>query len=102
MIICNEHGRRRWFIRNSDVPDVLWPRDTPGAYTNAYDMLRGSIAPEGPVDVQADGWIDHPLSHRYRLREDSIRIGDHFVLSLLWWKDERQLLDASEDEDEEA
>jgi Zn-dependent peptidase ImmA (M78 family) len=102
MIVCNERGHRRWFIRNSDVPEMIWPKDTPGAYTNAYELLHGSIESDGPVDVQADGWINHPLSRQYTLREDSIRLGDHFVLSLLWWKDERQLLDVSEDDDEEA
>lgn len=98
MIVCNEPDRRRWFIRNSDVPDVLWPGDTPGAYTSAYDLLRGSIKPEGPVSVQADGWINHPQARGYNLLEDSIRMGDEFVLSLIWWRDERQLLDINEDD----
>jgi hypothetical protein len=98
MIICNESGRRRWFIRGTDVPDVLWPRDTPGAYTCAYDLLRGSNNIEGPTDVQADGWFDHPGSRRYTLREDSLLINHDLVLSLLWWKDERQLLDLEEEE----
>lgn len=96
MIVCSEPGRRRWFIRGSDVPDVLWPRDVPGAYTSAYDLLHGSTKLVGPMDVQADGWINHPQARRYTLCEDSIRIGDAFVLSLLWWKDERQLLDLNE------
>jgi Zn-dependent peptidase ImmA (M78 family) len=97
MIVCNELGRRLWFIRGSEIPEVLWPRDTPGAYTSAYDLLRGSGKVEGPVDVQADGWITHPLARGYTLREDSIKIGEHFVLSLLWWKDERQLLDIEDE-----
>jgi Zn-dependent peptidase ImmA (M78 family) len=100
MIVCNEPGRRRWFFRSSYVPDVLRLRDTPGAYTSAYDLLRGNPIHEGPVDVQADGWINHPQARQYTLREDSIRIYDNIVLSILWWKDERQLLDVSEDEDE--
>jgi hypothetical protein len=98
MIVCNEPGRRRWFFRGSDVPDVLWPRDMPGAYTCAYDLLRGGTI-EGPTDVQADGWFDHPDTRRYKLWEDSVPIAHGFVLSLLWWKDERQLLDL-EDENE--
>ena len=101
MIVCNEPTRRRWFIRNSDVPEVLWPRDTPGAYTSAYDLLRGSTQVEGATEVQADGWINHPDARRYSLVEDSIKIGDQFVLSLLWWKNERQLLDISENEDDD-
>jgi hypothetical protein len=98
MIVCSELGRRRWFIRGSDVPDALWPRDVPGAYTSAHNLLHGSTKLEGPVDVQADGWINHPQARRYTVREDSVRIGDTFVLSLLWWRDERQLLDINEDD----
>lgn len=98
VIVCNEPGRRRWFVRGSDVSDVLRLRETPGAYTCAHDLLRGKSPAEGPTDVQADGWIDYPGAKRYTLREDSIPIGHNLVLSLLWWKDESQLLELDEDE----
>ncbi len=97
MIVCHTSQQRRWFVRGPDVPDAIRLREKPGAYTVAYDLLRGTAINEGPIDVQSDGWITHPDSRRYLLREDSIRIGDYYVLSLLWWKDERQLLDLEED-----
>jgi Zn-dependent peptidase ImmA (M78 family) len=100
MIVCNEQEKRRWFIKGPDVSEVLRPRDVPGAYTCAYELLRGSKAQEGPTDVQADGWIVHPQAHRYSIREHSRSIGYGIVLSLLWWKDERQLLDLEENDDE--
>jgi hypothetical protein len=96
VIVCNELGRRRWVFRGSDVPDVLRLRDNPGAYTCAYNLLRGSSLAEGPTDVQADGWIMHPSARRYAVREDSIPISHNLVLSLLWWKNESQLLDLDE------
>jgi hypothetical protein len=96
VIVCNEPGRRRWVFRGSDVPDVLRLRDNPGAYTCAYNLLRGSSLAEGPTDVQADGWIMHPSARRYAVREDSIPISHNLVLSLLWWKNESQLLDLDE------
>ncbi len=102
ILVCNEPTRRRWFFRGSDVPDVLRLRDKPGAYTNAYDLLHGGTNPDGTTDVAADGWINHPDARWYSLREDSVRIGYDFVLSLLWWKDERQLLDLEEDEDQRS
>jgi hypothetical protein len=100
MLVCNEPGRRRWFFRGSDVPSELRLRDVPGAYTCAYDLLRSTAKAEGPMDVQADGWIDHPDARRHTLREDSVKIADNFVLSLLWWGDESQLSDLNEEEDE--
>jgi Zn-dependent peptidase ImmA (M78 family) len=97
MIVFNTSQQRRWFVRGPEIPDAIRLREKPGAYTVAYDLLRGTVTNEGPTDVQADGWITHPDSRRYLLREDSIRIGDHYVLSLLWWKVEQQLLDLEED-----
>jgi hypothetical protein len=92
-VVCNEPGKRRWFIQSSDIPSLLRIRDMPGAYTSAYDLLHGRSDNEGPVDVQADGWIDYRNSRRYTIREDSITIDNNLVLSLLWWKDESQLTD---------
>jgi len=99
MIVCNEPGRRRWFIHGPDVPKKLWPRDEPGRHTLASDLLRGTGTVEGPIDVYASGWFDHPDAHRYMVREDSLKITARHVLSLLWWKDERQLLDLENDEE---
>jgi hypothetical protein len=97
IVVCSSKEGRKWFVRGPDVPEVLWLKETPGAYTDAYDILRGCKS-VGEVDVQADGWITHPDSHRYSIREDSVKINSELVLSLLWWKDESQLLDLSEDE----
>ncbi len=93
VIVCYELGKRRWFIRGPDVPSVLWPLNEPGRGTVAYDLIQGRTTSDGPVDVYADGWFDLPGAGRYEVREDSVRISDRFILSLLWWKDERQILD---------
>jgi hypothetical protein len=93
MLVCYEEGKRRWFSRGPDVPQVLWPRMEPVSYTSAYDLIHGKKTAEGPTDVCADGWFETRDAERYELREDSIKILDRFVLSLLWWKDERQILD---------
>lgn len=66
----------------------------------AYDLLRSAQQREGSIDIYADQWINHPDSHRYSLQEDSIRLGGtDMVLTLLWWKNEQQLLDIDEDAD---
>jgi hypothetical protein len=99
MVVCNDLKKRRWFFREKDVP--LWPRDQPGRNTIAYDLLHGAEYVESPTDVCADGWIDHPEDDRYELRKDSVRMtlrnGTILVFSLLWWKDEQQLLDLEEE-----
>ena len=99
MIICSEGGRRKWFIRGPDVPEVLWPRERPEDDTLASSLTHGELSVKRPVEVYADSWIDHRDANRYSLVEDSIKIGSDQVLTLLWWRDEQQLLALSEDEE---
>lgn len=100
MLVCNSQKQRRWFFREKDVS--LWPLEQPRRNTIAYDLLHGAEYVESPKDVCADAWIDHPDAHRYELQEDSVRMtlsdGTILVLSLLWWKNEQQLLDLEEEE----
>lgn len=99
MIVCSEPGHRKWFIRGPDVPEVIWPRDEPGRDTVAHDLLRRVQQKEGSVDIYADQWINHRDSRKYSLQEDSILLGrTQLVLTLLWWKNEQQLLDIDEED----
>ncbi|HEV2855673.1 MAG TPA: ImmA/IrrE family metallo-endopeptidase [Thermoanaerobaculia bacterium] len=94
MVVCMEQGRRRWFVRGPDVPSSVWPVEKLQRGSLAYELMEGGKA-VGPIDVEASNWIDHPDAERFPISEDSVRSGD-FVLSLLWWKDERQLLGLDE------
>lgn len=98
MLVCNSNEGLKWFYRGKDVSSVLWPRDAPGAYTDAFDLLRGKSTANKPVEVQASDWLTHHRSRYYSLLEDSRKITDNLVLSLLWWKNEQQLLDLDVDE----
>lgn len=97
VLVCSELGRRCWFFKGSDVSKKLWLKDYPTKHTITYDLLRGSNNIESPCDVYADSWFTHPSAHRYGIREDSIKISSNLVLTLLWWKDESQLLDLEDD-----
>jgi len=101
MIVCSDRQGRRWFRRGPDVPAVLWPHERLNPRTIAYDILTKNAPPPGPVDIGADGWISHRDAHQYAVREDSVRVTDDLVLTLIWWRDERQLLDL-DDEDSES
>jgi len=97
MLICCEPGGKRWkwHLQGPDVPRELWPVDLPGRGTIASGMLNGGPA-RGPCEVGAWGWFVHPDADRYSVHEDSIQIPG-CVLTLLWWKDESQLLDLVRD-----
>ena len=98
VIACYEDGRRRWFKRGDNVPESFWPTDEPGSNTIAHDLIQGGAWERGATEVYADGWFDIEDAGRHTLVEDSVRITPSLVLSLLWWKDEQQLLDLDEDE----
>lgn len=91
MIVCSSREGRKWFIASSDVS--LWPTKVTGKGTAAYDLLHDVAAPDRPMDVDADEWIEADNADEYVIREHSRTIGDGLVLSLLWWKDQRQILD---------
>ena len=95
MIICNAVDGRRWFFRSCTVP--LWPVARPGSSTHAAKLLAGATSrPVGPLSVDADEWVDHPGASKYAVVEDSLVSGG-LVLTLLWWKDESQILDLDDD-----
>lgn len=97
VITCYGRHGRRWFRRSEDVPSAFWPRDDPGKETIAHTLLSGSAWTEGPTEVYASEWFDLEDAHRYGIVENSVKITSDLVLSLLWWKNERQLLDFDEE-----
>lgn len=92
MIVCNDIKNRRWFTRGPDVPEKLWPYKNLDKESMAYDLLIGNYSNQNPTNMPADVWIDHRDAHQYVIREHSIKISSDLVLTLLWWKDESQLL----------
>lgn len=89
LVYCEEN-RRKWATFGPDI--FLRLRDEPGPNSIAYELLRGCEATDRPCDVYADEWVEHRDADRYCVREHSIRSGTG-VLTLLWWKDERLLLE---------
>jgi hypothetical protein len=97
MVICSGPKGRLWFVKGPDVPMALFPLRAPGKGSVAYDLLQGKMD-AGDADVEADNWIDHPEAGRYEIHEDSMHITKDLVLTLLWWKDEAQIIDLDGDE----
>ncbi|MEC4674183.1 MAG: hypothetical protein VST68_08335 [Nitrospirota bacterium] len=97
MVVCNAKNRRCWFNRGPLVPEELWPVDKPGRDSGACSLFQNPGKNRETYDISADNWINHPDSFKYLLREDSIKISADLVLTLLWWKDERQILDLDDE-----
>ncbi|MDW7711180.1 MAG: hypothetical protein SCH98_11970 [Deferrisomatales bacterium] len=98
MAVGRAEGPEEWFARGPDVPDDLFPVRTPGPGAVAHALLqRAAPGNPGATEVAADDWITHEDSERYILKEDSRKVTDDLVLMLLWWEDERQILDLDDD-----
>lgn len=98
MVICSDRKGRKWFISGPDVPVKLFPSDQPGPGSAAHNIIQGGKAVSEPIDVKADQWFDYDGSDRYWISEDSFRVTEELVVSLIWWEDEDQIVDIYETE----
>ena len=102
MIICSNVAGRKWFVRSRELEEAnLWPRRDLNQDSLAFGILRDTKSATVPEDVDADAWIDHRDAGDYIVKEDSVKITPDLVLTLLWWKNESQLRDLSDDSDGE-
>lgn len=97
MVVCSNANGIKWKVRDRDISDEIQLCDVPGVYTNAAELLSGRNPASGPIEVQASDWFTHPRSKYYSVMEDSVRIFEGTVLTILWWKNEQQLIDLAED-----
>lgn len=91
--ICTERGQRRWVRRSADLPPGIKVRPVPGRETGAAKHANGEPCEEGPFQIGADEWFDHPVADEYEVLEDACEIAQGVVLTLVWWRDERMLRD---------
>jgi hypothetical protein len=99
VVVVSDAQRMRWFRRGPDVPESLWPH-VPGRKTFAYDIARRK-ADSGSDHVYVDEWFSGAVE-RHRIHEDSRRLTDDLVLSILWWTDESPLQEIVERDEQRA
>lgn len=90
MLICTENGVRKWFCRNHIVPEFVWPIQNLSKESLAIDLLKGTESFKKGT-VSADSWVTTVGSDEYEVVEDSIKIGNETILSIVWWKNEAQI-----------
>jgi len=89
MLICwASDGRRRWFSRSETLPEGIWPQRRVLRPNQTFASSDGD-------DVDADKWIEGDMASDHVVVESQFYNGFDW-LTLLWWRDESQLL--SEDE----
>jgi hypothetical protein len=88
LVAWSTSGVRKWFLRGSAIPDSIWPLKRIMRPLQHFSHDRFSV----PKEVDADTWVDEVGAERYELVESQFFNG-YEILTLLWWKDESQLLE---------
>ena len=102
MLLCYEHGARKWFIRPRTVPPALFPPTRVPSGTITSKLLSNESAEKAEDDVRTDNWFEHPNANQYYVRESCFRTGDDLAVTILWWEDEQQIMDIEEEEERKA
>ncbi|MCB0253940.1 MAG: ImmA/IrrE family metallo-endopeptidase [Anaerolineae bacterium] len=93
IVVCNGPQGYKWSWRHPELPLSVRVSRRLSKHTQAYRLLADANAVEtGPMEVDADDWVDQKGSEDYVVTEDSVRLNPHTVLSLIWWHDEAPLL----------
>jgi hypothetical protein len=91
-LICHTSKGRKWFTRSPKVDRRWFPMEHLDRDSLAFDVLFGG----GPDDRMlrasgADAWFDKPWAGEIPIKEQSVRIYDDEILTLLVVQDERML-----------
>jgi Zn-dependent peptidase ImmA (M78 family) len=93
VLVCNGPQEREWFVANGEVKGKIWLENRPGRGSIAEALLRGDRTDSSPREVRSDAWFNDRNAANHWVHEDSVSVSDGSVLSLLWWKDESQLIE---------
>lgn len=89
MVVCHNKERRRWFHRAPMIPGWWFPRDDLDHESFAFEMLFGSANESSyPQKVGADAWFAFRGVDRFEVQEQSFRLPNDEVLTVLTLPDE--------------
>jgi hypothetical protein len=94
-LVCFSKSGRKWFRLGPDIPKWLFPTQELNKLSVAYELLEGGQITAEPTEMYSNIWFAHPSGRSHTLIEDSRMISQDTVLSLLWWKDQSQIVQIS-------
>ena len=93
ILVCHGLQGRRWFNGSPHIPERWFPRDDLDADSFAFDVLHGDDRRSRRVLIGADAWFDRWDANRFELNEQTLKVADDEILTLLVFKDEEMLED---------
>ena len=92
MLVCHSQAGMRWFRRPPLVPDRWFPRSDLLPESPSFRVLfKGGPEPGQPAKVKASCWFDNSLSERFMVTEQTFRLPDDRVATLLTIDDPKML-----------
>lgn len=84
VVVCHNKSRRRWFERAPMIQEWWFPVRELDRQTFAADMLfNGASEQNFPRKMPADAWFDFKGADRFEVEEQSFRLPEEEVLTLL-------------------
>jgi IrrE N-terminal-like domain len=94
LLVCHTPRGRKWFTRSPIVGHRWFPMEQLDKDSLAFDVLFNEGADDKFLRSSgADAWFDHPFADDMPIKEQTVRIFDDQVLTLLVVEDERMLAD---------
>lgn len=94
LLICHTSKGRKWFTRSPKVDHRWFPMTNLDRDSLAFDVLFKSAPDDSFLRSSgADAWFDHPWADDMPIKEQTLRIYDDTILTLLVVEDERMLAD---------
>lgn len=92
LLICHNRGGRRWFTRAPSLAEHWFPKNELDTASSAFEMVYGTRQSDPmPRKVRADAWFDCWEARGYDIHEQTMRVGDGEILTILLLTDQRML-----------
>ncbi|MDP3328957.1 ImmA/IrrE family metallo-endopeptidase [Parvibaculum sp.] len=89
LAVCHNKERRRWFRRAPMIPGWWFPRQELDHESFAFEMLFGDANESAfPRKIGADAWFEFRGVDRFEIQEQSFRLPNDELLTLLVLPDE--------------
>ena len=93
ILVCHGKNGRKWFQKSKGMPDHWFPNQFLDRQSYAFDLMHSSEQTSGRELVPANAWFDECNDNDYELYEDSFKISDEEVLSILVFKDDEAVIE---------
>jgi hypothetical protein len=92
LLVCHGSQGREWFTRAPSVPSRWFPRDELDPESFAFGVLYGGKADDPmPRKIGAEAWFDRWEAANHEVHEQTVRIGQDEILTLLLITEPRML-----------